>query len=41
MPYDHFIIVDKYGRFSADEAIAISKDALAAMDFCLAVEDSL
>jgi uncharacterized HAD superfamily protein len=41
MPHDDFIIVDKYGRFSADKAIAISKDALAAMDFCLAVEDSL
>jgi len=41
IPYDDFIIVDKFGRFRADDPIAISKDALAALDFCLAIEDSL
>lgn len=41
VPYDDFIIVDKYGRFSVDDSLAISKNELTAMDFCLAVEDSL
>lgn len=41
VPYDSFIMVDKYSRPATDHTVAISMDALSAMKFCLAVEDSL
>jgi uncharacterized HAD superfamily protein len=40
VPYDDFIMVDKYDRPEMDPSIAISKEQLAGMIFSLAVEDS-
>jgi uncharacterized HAD superfamily protein len=40
VPFDDVILVDKYGRGAGDRHIAISLEQLAAMPFCLAVEDS-
>jgi uncharacterized HAD superfamily protein len=40
VPYDTFLIVDKYGRFAADGTISISLDALTKHCFSWAVEDS-
>ena len=41
VPYDSFIMVDKYSRPETDHRIAISMNDLSAMKFGLAVEDSL
>lgn len=41
VPYDSFIMVDKYGWDDTDHDIAISLDDLCAMSFCFAVEDNL
>jgi uncharacterized HAD superfamily protein len=41
IPYDSFIMVDKYSRPGTDHRIAISMDELSAKKFSLAVEDSL
>jgi len=41
VPFDSFIMVDKYSRPVVDKSIAISLDRFAEMDFCLAVEDSI
>ena len=40
LPYDAFIIVDKYGRFPTENTIAITLPEFAARKFCFAVEDS-
>lgn len=40
VPYDDFIMVDKYNRPGNDPAIAVSKSDLAARPYDLAVEDS-
>jgi len=40
VPRDDVILVDKYGRGDGDRHVAISLEELAAMPFCLAVEDS-
>ncbi len=40
VPYDEFIIVNKYDRPDMDPKIAISKEQLSKMNFSLAVEDS-
>jgi uncharacterized HAD superfamily protein len=40
VPYDSFLIVDKYGRFAADGTKSISLDALTERCFSWAVEDS-
>jgi len=41
VPYDSFIMVDKYSRSGTDHRIAISMEELSAKKFSLAVEDSL
>ncbi len=41
VPYDSFIMVDKYSRPDTDHRIAISMNDLSSMKFGLAVEDSL
>jgi uncharacterized HAD superfamily protein len=41
VPHSSFTIVDKYSRFRADDANAISLAKLATRRFCWAVEDSL
>ncbi len=41
VPYDSFIMVDKYSRPDTDHRIAISMDELPEKKFSLAVEDSL
>jgi len=40
VPYDDFIMVDKYNRPGNDMSIAVSKDELAVRPYDLAVEDS-
>ena len=40
VPFDEFLMVDKYNRPGNDPAIAISKEDLAARTYDLAVEDS-
>jgi len=40
IPYDHFMVVDKYNRPEMDMAIAKPLSALTAMNFELAIEDS-
>ncbi len=40
VPYDEFIMVDKYNRPGNDMSIAVSKDELAKRPYDLAVEDS-
>jgi uncharacterized protein len=41
VPYDSFILVDKYGRFNTENTIGISLAELAHYRFCWAVEDSV
>ena len=41
VPYDAFIMVDKYNRSQTDMSIAITMAELSSMKFGLAVEDSL
>lgn len=41
VPFDSFIMVDKYSRLVVDRNIAVSLDQLLKMDFILAIEDSL
>jgi uncharacterized HAD superfamily protein len=40
LPYDAFIIVDKYDRFPTENTIALTLPEFAARKFCFAVEDS-
>ncbi|MET0500395.1 MAG: bifunctional metallophosphatase/5'-nucleotidase [Candidatus Binatia bacterium] len=40
VPYHSFTVVDKYGRFSADNKTAVTLLELARRRFCFAVEDS-
>ncbi len=40
VPFDSFIMVDKYSRPAIDKKIAISLDRFSEMEFILAVEDS-
>jgi hypothetical protein len=40
VPYHSFTVVDKYGRFAADDTTAVSLSELARRQFCFAVEDS-
>ena len=40
LPFHHFVIVDKYGRFPTENTIAISLSEFAARKFSFAVEDS-
>jgi hypothetical protein len=40
-PYHSFTMVDKYGRFTTENTVAISLDELATREYCWAVEDSL
>ncbi len=40
IPFDSFIMVDKYSRPIMDKSIAITLDRLSEMEFTLAVEDS-
>jgi uncharacterized HAD superfamily protein len=40
VPYHSFTVVDKYGRFAADDSTAVSLSELARRQFCFAVEDS-
>lgn len=41
VPYDSFTMVDKYGRFSTHNTLAIGLEELARREYCWAVEDSL
>ena len=41
VPYDDFIMVDKYGRPGTDMTIAVTMEELSTMKFTLAIEDSL
>jgi uncharacterized HAD superfamily protein len=41
VPFDSFIMVDKYSRPVVDKNIAITLDSFAEMEFSLAVEDSV
>jgi len=41
VPFDSFIMVDKYSRAVVDRNIAISLDRFSEMEFIIAVEDSL
>ncbi len=41
MPYQTFLSVDKYGRFSTEHTIGITLAELATRQFCWAIEDSL
>ena len=41
MPYQTFLIVDKYGRFSTENTAGITLAELATRRFCWAIEDSL
>jgi len=41
VPYNYFIMVDKYSREGIDKDIAISLERLSKMDFIMAVEDSI
>ena len=40
VPYQNFMIVDKYGRFTPETTIGITLSDLASHQFCWAVEDS-
>ncbi len=40
LPYHTFIMVDKYGRFTTEDTMAITLSELATRRFCFAVEDS-
>ncbi len=40
VPFDSFIMVDKYLRPVVDKKIAISLERFSGMEFCIAVEDS-
>ena len=41
VPYQSFMVVDKYGRFETASTIGITLEQLAERQFCWAVEDSL
>jgi uncharacterized HAD superfamily protein len=41
VPYRSFTMVNKYGRFSTENTVAITLEQLRAHQFCWAVEDSL
>jgi uncharacterized HAD superfamily protein len=41
VPYDSFVMVDKYGRFETANTIAVTLSELANHEFCFAVEDSV
>jgi uncharacterized HAD superfamily protein len=40
VPYDRFLMVDKYARQGMDETISLSIKALSELEFCFAIEDS-
>jgi len=41
VPHHSFTMVNKYGRFTTENTVAIKLDELAARNYCWAVEDSL
>ena len=41
VPHHSFSMVNKYGRFTTENTVAINLDELAARNYCWAVEDSL
>jgi uncharacterized protein len=41
VPYHSFSMVNKYGRFTTENTVAINLDELATRNYCWAVEDSL